>query len=282
MITFNEPIQNEYDNVFSNFNYSAIEINGVDYPTVEHAYQAQKTLDKDERIRIASLKAPVLAKKAGRNVEIRDDWEEVKYDVMVECLREKFKIKKFKEALLDTGEEEIAEDAREWNDCVWGLGRSGKGQNLLGKALMQVREEIYDKMSEVDRLFESLENGINLVLVNNSPDKTVKDKQITPEIVRDAFAKSKATHVYLNAKNYADLRAWYRDCLDLETQAVLLKKGLFARMDGVYIIVSKKIKVGELRFLNYDTGKKYQVNLMQTDKARMKGYLQIAEKEVNK
>ena len=142
MIIFNEPMKNEYDNVFSNFNYSAIEINGVDYPTVEHAYQAQKTIDEDERIRIASLESPVLAKKAGRNVEIRDDWEEVKYDVMVECLREKFKIKKFKQALIDTGKEEIAEDAREWNDCIWGLGRSGNGQNLLGKALMQVRDEI--------------------------------------------------------------------------------------------------------------------------------------------
>ena len=79
-----------------------------------------------------------MAKQIGRNVELRPDWEDVKYDVMLKCLRAKYAIPYFRRQLLSTGYKEIREDSP--TDRVWGW-RDG-GQNLLGKALMQVRAEI--------------------------------------------------------------------------------------------------------------------------------------------
>lgn len=147
MIKFNSLKKSEYDYVFSNFAPSKIVLEGIEYPTVEHAYQAQKTLDIKERQEIASASSPGRAKRMGRKVKIRVDWEDVKYSVMVECLRQKFLGNKlFAETLIETGDEWIAEDASLWNDTEWGLGKSGKGKNLLGKALMEVRTFLKQKL----------------------------------------------------------------------------------------------------------------------------------------
>jgi len=141
-VRFNAPKPSFYDEYLSNFSRSDLVYEGVSYPTVEHAYQAQKTLSQIERIRIAGLETPGKAKKAGRDVDLREDWEDVKFQVMVDLLRLKFRIPLYREALMSTEDSEIIEDASGWNDTVWGVGRAGSGQNLLGKALMKIREEI--------------------------------------------------------------------------------------------------------------------------------------------
>jgi len=46
-IRFNSPTPSEYDSVFSNFVASVVLLDGLEYPTVEHAYQAAKTLDQE-------------------------------------------------------------------------------------------------------------------------------------------------------------------------------------------------------------------------------------------
>jgi ribA/ribD-fused uncharacterized protein len=142
LIIFNAPDPSEYDECFSNFSPSPIVYDGVKYPTVEHAFQAQKSPDYLIRLSISNLKTPQQAKRAGRAITMRPDWSKVRYDIMVACLREKFSVPEYKELLLGTGDEEIVEDASEWDDRVWGRGKNGDGQNLLGKALMQVRDEL--------------------------------------------------------------------------------------------------------------------------------------------
>lgn len=109
-----------------------------EYTSVEHAFQAAKatTLEDHERVRTAP--GPGYAKMEGRQITLRDDWEKVKYDVMLECLRAKFEIPSFKGRLLSTADRELREDSP--TDFVWGWRNNG--QNLLGKALMQVREEL--------------------------------------------------------------------------------------------------------------------------------------------
>ena len=62
----------------SNFFFSPIEYEGITYPTVEHAFQAAKTLNPIERQAIADLPTPGAAKRAGRQVTLRKDWEDVK------------------------------------------------------------------------------------------------------------------------------------------------------------------------------------------------------------
>lgn len=109
------------------------------YATVEHWFQACKASTEAEHERIRLAPSPGAAKRLGRACQLRSDWEDVKYEVMLQGLRAKFAPgTTWASTLLATGDEEIREDSP--TDFVWGW-RNG-GQNLLGKALMQVRAEL--------------------------------------------------------------------------------------------------------------------------------------------
>jgi N-glycosidase YbiA len=125
----------------SNFYGSPIEFEGIQFRTVEHAFQAAKTNRVGERFRITTLPTPAQAKKVGRTLHLRSDWEVVKQDVMLGLLRHKFKRGTLlAEKLVATGDEELVED-NHWGDTYWGVC-SGRGENHLGRLLMQVREEL--------------------------------------------------------------------------------------------------------------------------------------------
>lgn len=111
------------------------------FPTTEHAYQAAKTKDENERMKIAQAKTPGEAKRLGRKLDIRENWEEIKYNVMYELVKQKFsKDNNLKQKLLDTDEAELIE-GNTWGDQEWGVYK-GKGKNLLGLILMEVREKL--------------------------------------------------------------------------------------------------------------------------------------------
>jgi len=111
------------------------------YPSVEHAYQAAKTLDKDRQQYIRNLATPNLAKKAGRKLVLREDWEQVKVPIMRELLREKFSQEPEKLVLLATGNEELVE-GNWWGDQFWGQSPVGVGENWLGRLLMEIRTDL--------------------------------------------------------------------------------------------------------------------------------------------
>lgn len=128
----------------SNFYSSVIDYEGFEYPTVEHAFQAAKTHDLNERRKIAASATPGDAKRRGRKVKLRDDWEVVCRDVMLALVREKFSIPFLTHALLGTGDAQLIE-GNTWGDQRWGcVKRNGQwvGNNWLGQALMQVRDEL--------------------------------------------------------------------------------------------------------------------------------------------
>ncbi len=125
----------------SNFWPATIVYEGVKYSTTEHAYQAAKSLDPVIREAISFLPYPSQAKKAGKGIKVRADWEEVKLQVMLDVLRLKFNSSEFlRLRLLATAPQELIE-GNTWNDTFWGVC-NGKGQNHLGKLLMQVRDEL--------------------------------------------------------------------------------------------------------------------------------------------
>lgn len=130
----------------SNFWYCEVEIDGKKYRTVEHGFQAMKTLDLEERKQIRLCSTPALAKRLGRQVVLREDWEEIKVEVMLGLLRQKFSRKVFRDRLLSTGKQGIIE-GNLWHDCEWGVcfcqQCGGRGKNMLGKLLMKVRGELY-------------------------------------------------------------------------------------------------------------------------------------------
>lgn len=131
----------------SNFYSSPIyDTDGIEYPTVEHYFQAMKTLDFTMRLRIANAPTPGQAKRLGRHVNLRRDWNEVKTDVMRDALRLKFSQPSLRKKLLDT-EDAWLEEGNIWHDNIWGdchchICEDIVGENRLGKLLMEIREEI--------------------------------------------------------------------------------------------------------------------------------------------
>ena len=128
---------------FSNFSPHGVELNGAWWPTVEHYFQAQKFEDEAYRERIRRARLPKDAKTLGRTraLPILADWDTARDEVMLEAIRKKFSTHaELREMLLLTGDEELIENAP--TDYYWGCGRTGTGQNKLGKILMQVRAEL--------------------------------------------------------------------------------------------------------------------------------------------
>ena len=112
---------------------------GIAYPTVEHFFQAKKSLNHSDRVMIAATARPGEAKRLGRQVKLRPDWEEVKLNVMAEGLRQKFSDPDLRNRLLATGDAKLIEGTT-WGDTTWGIDlNTGEGENHLGKLLMELR-----------------------------------------------------------------------------------------------------------------------------------------------
>lgn len=121
----------------SNFYPAQIRYGGIFFPTAEHAFQSMKTLSMKERLEIAKLPTPGQAKRAGKKVTLRKDWEKIKLRIMKEILLVKFSNIELAEQLIATGDQILIE-GNTWGDRYWGVC-NGQGQNNLGKLLMRVR-----------------------------------------------------------------------------------------------------------------------------------------------
>jgi ribA/ribD-fused uncharacterized protein len=127
----------------SNFFNAPVKYDGIFYLNNEAAFQSAKVLSKEERLEFEILQ-PNDAKRLGRKVKLRKDWEQVKDQVMYDCVKDKFeRNEELKKKLLSTGQTQLIE-GNWWDDTYWGVCE-GKGQNKLGKILMQVREEFKTK-----------------------------------------------------------------------------------------------------------------------------------------
>lgn len=124
----------------SNYSASPFRVDYVLFPTMEHYFQANKANNQNDYLRIAYAPTPGEAKRLGRKIQLRPDWEKIKDNIMLTGLRKKFADPELRNLLLATGDEELVE-GNYWRDTYWGVC-NGVGQNKLGKLLMQVREEI--------------------------------------------------------------------------------------------------------------------------------------------
>ena len=129
---------------FSNFSRHPFELDGKQWLTTEHYFQAQKFPGNEayqEKIRLE--KSPMVAARLGRSraQPIRADWEQVKDELMKTALLAKFRQNKdILAILLSTGDAHLVEHTK--NDRYWGDGGDGSGKNKLGLLLMEVREEL--------------------------------------------------------------------------------------------------------------------------------------------
>ena len=131
----------EGNNFFlSNFYISLVQYGDLMFTSSEAAFQSAKTLNLEIKKSFCEL-SPHQAKKMGRRVKLRSDWEEVKYEVMKHVVRDKFnRNNNLKCQLIDTGNAKLIE-GNTWDDTEWGVC-NGVGANWLGKILMEIREEI--------------------------------------------------------------------------------------------------------------------------------------------
>lgn len=126
----------------SNFYEYPIYYNKLVFCNAEAAFQAQKVINEKDQYKFINLNASQ-ARKLGKTVQLRKDWEEIKDNVMYEIVKRKFLTnKELQQKLLETKEEELVE-GNWWHDTYWGVdSKTGIGQNKLGKILMKVREEV--------------------------------------------------------------------------------------------------------------------------------------------
>lgn len=126
----------------SNFYETPVSYLGVTYRNSEAAFQAQKEADPAARAEWAGL-GPAEAKRKGRRVTLRPDWDSVKDGVMEDVVRAKFLgSPDLAGKLLATGTAELVEE-NTWHDTYWGVdAATGKGRNQLGKTLMKIRTEL--------------------------------------------------------------------------------------------------------------------------------------------
>ena len=123
-------------------------LHNVYFKTSEAFYMAMKTQNPLLRVKIANCTNGAEAKKIGRALELRPDWEDIKFDVMLYALRYKFSESNptLRQQLLDT-KDTYLQEANWWGDKIWGVCmKTGEGENHLGRLLMQVRSEIKEEV----------------------------------------------------------------------------------------------------------------------------------------
>jgi ribA/ribD-fused uncharacterized protein len=127
----------------SNFWPCSVELDGVTFPSVEHAYQAAKFPPGDPARLVIQKQSSGTAKRLGMNAPLRATWDTEKLSVMENLLRQKFAPDtELAQMLINTGEAKLQE-GNSWNDTFWGVDiRTGLGQNMLGKLLMQIRGDL--------------------------------------------------------------------------------------------------------------------------------------------
>lgn len=137
----------------SNFFTAPVTYNGVTFRNNEAAFQAQKCINPAAIPTFANL-SPSDAKKAGRRVQLRKDWEDVKIGIMRDIVYAKFEQNpELKKKLLATGDAHL-EEGNSWGDRTWGTV-NGVGENYLGIILMAVRESMLEK--------EKFKEAVNMI-----------------------------------------------------------------------------------------------------------------------
>ncbi len=132
----------------SNFYPCWVTYDGREYSSVEHAYQAAKTLDLTLRKRIQVEVTPAKAKRLGRRVELRPDWLDIRVKIMRELVWQKFSLNtKLGKLLIEEDPQRLVE-WNTWHDNFWGIctckNCPARGENQLGKLLIGCRQRLLD------------------------------------------------------------------------------------------------------------------------------------------
>lgn len=201
---------------------SSISIGGTIYPSAEHAYQGLKFSKKEVQQSIANALSARDARKIGRNTPgVRENWEDIKTQVMLTILRKKFRDSVLMDRLMKTGSSPIVMNGY---DDFWGTGEDGLGKNTLGTVLENVRFEL------------QLENGVNPEDYDEEEDSkenannslSVEILKGTSEIIADAcqdlFDGSVALLTLVDSKDFDASFISRRTGVSIEQAEAAVKK----------------------------------------------------------
>ena len=129
----------------SNFYEAPLVFGGIPFRCAEAAFQAQKCRDYGERAAFSGLSG-VRAKRKGRQVALREGWNDMRVDIMAAVLEAKFTQNPDLAArLIATGNRPLIE-GNTWRDTFWGVSaRTGRGENHLGRLLMALRDRLREQ-----------------------------------------------------------------------------------------------------------------------------------------
>jgi hypothetical protein len=117
---------------------------GKKFKTSEHAYQYGKFAKKEVAEWAMEAPSPHLVAILAHGLfrwDVTPSWSQIKVDRMKSVLKEKFiQHEDLKNKLLETGNKFLIEESN--IDAYWGIGKNGKGKNMLGLLLMEIREEL--------------------------------------------------------------------------------------------------------------------------------------------
>ena len=180
----------------SNMYNAPIEYNGVKYRCAEAAFQAQK--DPSRAQEFADLDGAA-AKRLGRHVKLREDWDKIKDSIMADVVSAKFNQNPELMTKLKNYSGELREE-NTWGDKYWGTV-NGVGQNKLGKILTNIREEALKPAEEkVEKPVEAVQKN-EAAVKSEKPAETVKPVQSTDD--------------FLNGLDFGDIDAFNAESVRL-------------------------------------------------------------------
>ena len=124
----------------SNFFSCPITVFGHTFKNAEAAFQSQKCKNPHDAVLFVDLDASE-SKRMGRSVSLREDWEQIKDDIMYRVLVAKFNQNLDLRAWLLATVNAYLVEGNNWGDRYWGKV-DGVGTNVLGMLLMHLRGEI--------------------------------------------------------------------------------------------------------------------------------------------
>ena len=128
----------------SNIQPCKIILDEIEYNSIEHAYVSAKSNDPEWQIYCQTETNPIKVKKQGRALQLPDNWNTLKIQIMKECINQKYNQEPYHTLLMSTGTKYIQE-GNWWNDTFWGVDLKTDppiGQNLLGKLIMEKRSSL--------------------------------------------------------------------------------------------------------------------------------------------
>lgn len=137
---------------------AGVSLNGLYFPSVEHAYQASKW-DPIDQYSFINLSVGEAKKKGQLGPHAKSKkWHKHKYELMESLVRQKFTNNFDLNKMLLLTDGYHLEERNHWGDTDWGTNERGEGENNLGKILMKIREELKQKNKSLKKIFSKLEN----------------------------------------------------------------------------------------------------------------------------